>query len=118
MSVDIKAWKEVKVPSSLHRNGWTYHSIVDGINAYKIPKNISVIKFDDLKATSAIVSEQFRDCVEKNGLTGMQFVWARDKGRYQAQNYYRAVNVGGYDEEKIYVSLGESPVKIQRRKNR
>ena len=117
MSVDIRVWKEVKVPSSIHRNGWTYHSIVDGINAYKIPKGVSIIQFDDMKATSAIVSEKFRECVLNNQLTGMSFVWARDKGRYQAPNYYRTVNMKVYDEKKIFVSIVEMSTKIRTKKN-
>ena len=80
LSVDIQAYKEIKIPNKLFRNGLELRTVVDGINAYKIPKNVSLIKFNELKATSAIVSAQFRDCVEKNGLTGMQFVWAKDKG--------------------------------------
>lgn len=116
LSVDIKAWKDIKISSALYRDGGTYHSIVDGINAYKIPKNISIIMFDDMKATSAIVSEKFRECVENNGLTEMQFVWAKDKGRYQAPDYYRVVNMSVYNDNNIFISLTESYEKIRRRK--
>lgn len=113
LSVDISAWKDVKVPSKRHIDGWTTTSVRDGILAYKIPKNIHIIHDNELKATSAIVSENFKTCVETNGLTGVQFVWARDKGRYQAPDYYRAVNADRYDENNIFVSVTNYHGKIR-----
>lgn len=35
-----------------------------------------------------LVSDRFKVVVEKHGLTGLEFLWVRDTGRYQAQQWY------------------------------
>jgi hypothetical protein len=37
---------------------------------------------------SLLVSERFKDVVEKHRLTGLEFLWIRDSGRYRAMQWY------------------------------
>jgi hypothetical protein len=37
------------------------------------------------------VSERFVEAVKSAGLTGLEFLWVRDKGRYAAPQWYRAI---------------------------
>jgi hypothetical protein len=38
-----------------------------------------------------VVSERFKAAVERHGLTGIDFLWVRDTGRYQALQWYLAL---------------------------
>ena len=53
-----------------------------GICSYKVPRAENIIEWDFMKATVALVSKQFMECSKKYGLTGADFVWAYDGGRY------------------------------------
>jgi hypothetical protein len=37
------------------------------------------------------VSQRFKETVERHGLTGLDFLWVRDLGRYQAPQWYAAI---------------------------
>jgi hypothetical protein len=39
-------------------------------------------------STGVYVSERFKTCVKKNRLTGIEFLWVRDTGKYQATQWY------------------------------
>ena len=40
---------------------------------------------------SHFVSQKFKRCVEANHLTGIEFLWVNDKGRYKAAQWYCAI---------------------------
>ncbi len=70
---------------------------------------------------SVLVPERFRDACVRHGITDVDFCWARDKGKYQAEQYFHLYgnrqiptiavgkNITIYDKEKIDALGGYLP---------
>lgn len=52
-----------------------------------------ILAAERVKGTFAYVSEDFKQCVEKHKLTGVNFIWARDIGKYVSNQYYRMIEM-------------------------
>ena len=74
-------------------NQETGEETICGIRAYKIPKRSSFLSFQDMPSTEALVSKEFTDSVKKYHLTGAEFAWANDVGKYKAVPFFRMINM-------------------------
>ncbi len=62
------------------------------------------------------ISEKFRKVVEKNNLTGLEFLWINDKGKYKANQWYSAIahNPIGHGIDHPWVSFEKHKQKLIR----
>ncbi len=103
-------WYEIKSENNDFDS--TTHKLYDDIKgytikAYKIPANINTLS---LSGYNPIVSEKFVTLVRENNLTGIDFIWVNDNGKYKAKQWYipipnqpigRGLDHSWFDPEKL-----------------
>jgi hypothetical protein len=78
---DSKAeWYEINTRNKIETE---WKGNVETCKAYKIPQNIHTAY-----GGKTYVSEKFKEIVEKHHLTGIDFIWVIDTGKYQARQWY------------------------------
>lgn len=92
---DIVVRQEVTDDSSTPAEWFEVHTTtqLDGyspLKADRIRPGIHVISSNTWDSLH-YVSEKFKKAVEANGLTGVQFVWIKDNGKYQAPQWFAPV---------------------------
>jgi hypothetical protein len=84
-------WYEVKSESSLweYIDFYKYDNIdMENVKAYKIDPTADVANGGFY---NSYVSERFKALVENEGFTGLNFLWIKDIGKYEAKQWYTPV---------------------------
>lgn len=80
------------------------------IKADQIPFNIHVANDDN---NGGLVSEKFRQICIDNNLTGIDFIWAKDKSKYKARQFFKPIckNSMGIGIQREFINFNEEDLK-------
>ena len=59
------------------------------------------------------VPERFRDFCVENGIGGLDFCWLRDKGKYQAEQYFEVFGTRPIPRMAVDFGIGRDPARLQ-----